>query len=127
DLAQAVRHRLADIRECRVTVERADVESVGMACFRQQLLRLGRVEGRRRGLSIEFEVRRYESIVMQQRMAQLNRLIDVGPVEPEIGGLPHPQILPWRLRVPLLGEIKPLRRGMAHGEFEAWSALQFFG
>ena len=40
-------------------------------------------------------------------MAERQSLVDALAVDGQAGGEPHPLVVPWRLRVPLVGEVEP--------------------
>src|SRR5215471_6974149 len=95
-------------------IQRPAVETIGIASLRQQLLGLGGIINRGGWLPVIFESVGNDAIG-RLAGAQKQRLAHPVAIEREIGRLPHPQIVPRRFRVPLLGEVDPARRLQDHG------------
>src|SRR5215831_10633064 len=93
----------ANIRVRAVAIKETGVETPGIACFS-----LRRIVNRGWRLPIEIEAIG-DDAVGDFAIAEEQRLVHAVAIEREIGRLTHPQIVPRRLGIPLVGEIDPVR------------------
>src|SRR5215472_7801966 len=124
---EIVEHRLGDIRIGRVAVELAAVEAVEMPRLGQQVFGLDRIVNRQRRLPEEVE-REGDDAAGDLRVAERDRFVHALAVDRQASGAAHALVVPWRFRVPLVGEIDPLRRRRDDRlEGQPRRALQLFG
>src|SRR5215472_7231070 len=116
----------ATFRIRRVTEELAGVEALRVTRLGQQLLCVGRVVDRRRRLPIELKALRNDT-VGQVRAAESDRLTDALAVHRQTGSPAYPLVMPRRLRVPLVGEVEPLRARHCRFQRQTWRLLQLVG
>jgi hypothetical protein len=124
---EIVEHGFAEVREGAVATIFARIKPVRITRFGQQLLRFGRIVDSGWRLPVEFEAIR-DDAVGNPGVTERQRFIDGLAVDSETCGSPHPLVVPWRLGVPLLGEVEPGRQwGVDRFEGKPRSALQLLG
>src|SRR5262249_40877950 len=124
---EVVEHGLGKVRVRGVAVVLAGVEAIRVTSVCQQLSGLGRIVYWGRRLPIVFEAVR-DDAAGKLGVAKRQCLVDGLAVDGQAGRESHPLVVPWRLRVPLVGEIEPLRaRGVYRLEGEPLGALQLLG
>ena len=110
DSGQIVANRLSHAVEGRRRVEVAGIKAVRIASLGQQALGPGGIVGHRFQRQRELHIARDDG---PRRPAQSHALglVDRLPVDGQVGGQPHPLVMPGRFGVPLLRELQvPDRR-----------------